>query len=316
MNSEAPTAGFPPVRASDGPSTVLTGRRLGVYSLLERVGDGAMGEVYRARDTRLGRDVAIKILPHAYANDADRVARFEREARVLASLHHPNIGLMYGFEDETVIAGSPVRGLVLEWVDGQTLEERIACGPVPLPEALAIARQIADALDSVHKKGIIHRDLKPGNVKVTPDGVVKVLDFGLATAGGDDATLDGTQSPTIRAVRTLPGVILGTAAYLSPEQARGEAVGKSTDIWAFGCLVFELLSGRSPFARDTIAETIAAIAERDPAWNTLPDGVPFLVRHLLQRCLEKDPGQRLVDVSAVVRVLVPARPSGAAGHGS
>jgi eukaryotic-like serine/threonine-protein kinase len=208
---------------SDTFAPALTGRRLGVYHVQERIGAGGMGEVYRARDTRLGRDVAIKILPQVFTADPDRLARFEREARVLASLNHPNIGAIYGLEE-----ADGVRGLVLELVDGETLADRLRRGPIPVAAALPIARQIADALDTAHEKGIIHRDLKPVNIKITPDGTVKVLDFGLAkAAAGDGASPDLTHSPTITAAGTREGVILGTAAYMSPEQARGQTVSAS-----------------------------------------------------------------------------------------
>ena len=277
---------------------MLTGRRLGVYQVQERIGAGGMGEVYRARDTRLGRDVAIKILPTVFTSDPDRLARFEREARVLASLNHPNIGAIYGLEEGPAETGSHVRGLVLELVDGETLAERIARGPLRTTDALAIATQLADALDAAHEKGIVHRDLKPANIKVTPAGTVKVLDFGLAKAAeGDAANPDLTQSPTISAIATRAGVLLGTVAYMSPEQARGLAVDKRADIWAFGCVLFEILTGRAAFAGATVSDTIAAILEREPDWSRLPEATPPNVSRLVRRCLTKDLRRRLHDVA-------------------
>ena len=271
--------------------TGLTGRRLGVYHLQALLGAGGMGEVYRARDTRLGRDVAIKILPQVFISDLDRLARFEREARVLASLNHPNIAAIYGFEDgEDVGAGFSRLGgaLVLELVDGETLADRLRRGPVPVAEALSLARQMADALDAAHERGIVHRDLKPANIKITPEGTVKVLDFGLAKAAtGDGAGPDLTHSPTVTVAGTREGVILGTAAYMSPEQARGKPVDKRTDIWAFGCVLYEMLTGRSAFGRDTTTDTLAALVERDPDWSRLPAGLSTNIRRLLQHCLPR-----------------------------
>ena len=270
----------------------LIGKQIGVYRIDSLLGAGGMGEVYRARDTTLGRDVAIKILPRAFTHEPDRLARFEREARLLAILNHPHIGAIYGLED---VDG--VRALVLELVEGDTLADRIERGPIPLTETLAIARQIADALDAAHKKGIIHRDLKPSNIKVTPDGVVKVLDFGLAKAtAGDGAASDLAQSPTITAGGTREGVVLGTAAYMSPEQARGKRVDKRADIWSFGCVLFEMLTGKRPFGGETIHDTLAAVIERQPDWAALPAGTPLAVRTLLQQCLQKDPDRRLRDI--------------------
>lgn len=223
----------------------VSGARVGAYELIALLGAGAMGEVYRARDPRLGREGAIKLLPDSYALDRERRARFEREAQMLAALNHPNIAAIYGFED----SGTPA--LVMELVEGPTLADRIAHGPVPVREAIDIARQLALALDAAHERGIIHRDLKPANIKVTTDGSIKVLDFGLAEAvSGDAATpWDIANSPTVSVMGTAAGVILGTAAYMSPEQARGQSLDKRTDIWAFGCVVFELLTGRKAFFR-------------------------------------------------------------------
>ena len=271
---------------------VLSGRRLGAYQLQERIGSGGMGEVYRAHDTRLGRDVAIKILPHGFTADPDRQARFDREARVLAALNHPNIGAVYGFEEDLTESGETVRGIVLELIEGETLRERVRRHPLPFGEAVVIAKQIADALDVAHEKGIIHRDLKPANIKVAPDGVVKVLDFGLAKIA-DDAAFTQSVVPG----NTVEGAILGTAAYMSPEQARGQSVDKRTDIWAFGCVLFEMLTGRAPFARETMSDTLAAILEAQPEWHFLPASTPPNVLRLLERCLAKDTKRRMRDIA-------------------
>ena len=267
------------------------GRRIGVYHLQTLLGKGGMGEVYRARDTRLGRDVAIKVLPRAFTADPDRLARFEREARVLASLNHPHIGTIHGLEES-----EGVRALVLELVEGETLADRLHRGAVAIPDALAMARQIADALEAAHDKGIVHRDLKPSNIKITPDGVVKVLDFGLAKGGTEVSGYDLTQSPTISIGNTHDGVILGTAPYMSPEQARGQAVDKRTDIWAFGCVLYEMLTGRVVFRGETVSDTIAAILQREPDWAALPAATPRSIDRLLRRCLEKDSKRRLRDI--------------------
>jgi eukaryotic-like serine/threonine-protein kinase len=292
----AVAAGF----VSDLGRSVLTGRRLGAYQILAPLGAGGMGDVYRARDMRLGREVAIKILPRAFTADTDRLARFEREARMLASLNHPHIAAIYGIEDAPTETSVPVRALILELIEGETLAERIARAGkgLPITEALDIARQIAEALDAAHEKGIVHRDLKPANIKITPDGVVKVLDFGLAKATtGDGSTPDLTHSPTVTVGGTRDGIILGTAAYMSPEQARGQAVDKRTDIWAFGCVLYEMLTGRLAFSGDTVSDTIAAILERQPDWSALPATTRAGVRRLIQRCFEKDPKRRLRDVA-------------------
>ena len=273
----------------------LAGRRIGVYQVHSLLGVGGMGEVYRARDTKLDRDVAIKILPSDVADDPDRLARFGREARVLASLNHPHIGAIYGFEDALTSDGIRVPGLVLELVEGDTLADRLSRGAIPIPDALAIARQIAEALDAAHQRGIVHRDLKPANVKVTPAGVVKVLDFGLAkTATLDLQSGDGTH--TTMQMGTREGVVLGTAPYMSPEQARGHSLDKRTDIWAFGCVLYEMLSGQRPFAGATISDTIADILQRDADWSALPLQTPPGVLRLTKRCLEKDPHRRLRDL--------------------
>ena len=249
-----------------------------------------MGEVYRAHDTRLGRDVALKLLPPGFTADAERLARFTREARLLASLNHPNIGTIHGFEE-----AEGMRALVLELVEGDTLADRVARGPLPIPETLAIARQIADALEAAHDKGVVHRDLKPANIKITPDGVIKVLDFGLAKSDPGGAS-ELANSPTITVGGTVAGLILGTAAYMSPEQARGRAVDKRTDVWAFGCVLYELLTGRAAFPGETVSDTIGAILNREPDWNQLPRDLPPGVMTLLRRCLEKDAKKRKRDI--------------------
>ena len=271
---------------------MMEGRRIGVYQLQGLLGAGGMGEVYRARDTELGRDVAIKILPRLFTSDPDRLARFEREARVLASLNHPHIGAIYGLED-----ADGIRALVLELVEGETLADRITRGPIPVQDTLGIARQMADALDAAHERGIVHRDLKPANIKITPDGVVKVLDFGLAKAtAGDRPGPDLTQSPKMTVGGTREGVILGTAAYMSPEQARGQTVDKRTDIWAFGCVLYQMLAGRPAFARETITDTLAAVVGGDTDWKRLPVDTPAGVRKVLRRCLDRDPRRRMRDI--------------------
>jgi eukaryotic-like serine/threonine-protein kinase len=267
----------------------LSGRRLGVYQLQEQIGAGGMGEVYRARDTRLARDVAIKILPPAFTTDPARLARFEREARALAALNHPNIATIHGVEES-----DGIHALVLELVDGETLAARISRGPVRIADALAIAAQIADALDAAHEKGIIHRDLKPANIKITSAAAVKVLDFGLAKAITDDGGAH-TEAPTMTVGATGTGMIVGTAAYMSPEQARGLTVDKRTDIWAFGCVLYEMLTGRAPFERKTTTDTLAAIVNADPEWSGVPSSAPL--RRLLHRCLEKDSRIRLRDIA-------------------
>jgi serine/threonine-protein kinase len=269
------------------------GRQFGFYRVDGLLGSGGMGEVYRAHDTKLGRDVAIKTLPTVFSSDPDRRSRFVREARLLAALNHLHIGAIYGFDD---IDGTPA--LILELVDGDTLAERIASGPIPIGEALTIARQITVALEAAHDHGIVHRDLKPTNIKITTAGVVKVLDFGLAKAHAEqEAGHDRREAtaPTAVPGSTCAGVILGTAAYMSPEQARGQAVDKRTDIWAFGCVLFEMLTGRVAFAGNTISETTVAIQEREPAWSALD--VPAGLRLLMHRCLQKDPHRRLHDIA-------------------
>jgi len=267
------------------------GYHLGPYEILSALGAGGMGEVYRARDAKLGRDVALKVLPEAFARDAERVARFEREAKVLASLNHPNIATIHGFEQV-----GEVNYLVMELIEGQTLAERLKSNPPTCNEALVISCQVADALETAHEKGVIHRDLKPANVKVTPEGRVKVLDFGLAKALAGDQGPDLSDAPTMTAMGTDEGRILGTPAYMSPEQARGKPVDKRTDIWAFGCLLYELLTERRAFPGDTLPDTVAAVLEKDPDWEGLPPTIPVRIQDLLRRCLQKDRQRRLRDL--------------------
>ena len=272
------------------------GTRLGVYDIKAQIGAGGMGEVYRARDTKLQRDVAIKILPEAFAHDSERLARFDREARTLASLNHPNIGQIHGLEES-----DGIKALVMELVEGPTLADRIAQGPITLDEALPIAKQIAEALEAAHEQGIIHRDLKPANVKVRPDGMVKVLDFGLAKALEPVAagSTDATTSPTITspAMMTRVGVILGTAAYMSPEQVKGRPADKRSDVWAYGCVIYEMLTGARAFAGDEVSDTLAAVLRGEPDWRVLPTETPASIRRLLRRCLEKDRKRRLSDAA-------------------
>jgi eukaryotic-like serine/threonine-protein kinase len=273
---------------------LVTGSRLGVYAILDALGAGGMGEVYRALDTRLGREVAVKALPEEFSRDPARLLRFEREARMLAALNHPAIAAIYGLED---VDGTSF--IVMELVPGQTLSEKLSRGALPLDESLRIGRQIAEALEAAHERGIVHRDLKPANIKVTPDGRVKVLDLGLAkafdtkeTGSGSDASL----SPTLVLEGTQPGVILGTVDFMSPEQARGKPVDKRTDIWAFGCVLYEMLSGRRAFTGETVTDVLAAIVTTDPDWDALPPETPPRIRDLLTRCLQKDPARRMRDV--------------------
>jgi len=271
---------------------IQSGTHLGPYEILLAIGAGGMGEVYRARDTKLDRDVAIKVLPEAFARDAERMARFQREAKVLASINHPNIGTIYGLEDS-----GTTRALVMELVEGPTLADRIKAGPIPIDEALPIARQMADALEYAHEKSIIHRDLKPANIKVAADDTVKILDFGLAKAlEHDPASVDISTSPTLSRMATMQGVLLGTAAYMSPEQAKAKPVDRRTDIWAFGCVLYEILTGKIAFSGETITDTLAAVVMKDPDWSQLPSKIPMRVRVLLQRCLQKDAKQRLRDI--------------------
>jgi eukaryotic-like serine/threonine-protein kinase len=277
--------------------TLPPGTRLGPYEVTAQIGVGGMGEVYKATDTNLKRAVAIKVLPASVAADAERLARFQREAEVLASLNHPNIAAIYGLE-----RSGATTALVMELVDGATLADRIAQGAIPIDEALPIAQQIAAALDAAHEQGIIHRDLKPANVKVRLDGTVKVLDFGLAKAvepAAGATSPNASMSPTITtpAMMTRVGMIVGTAAYMSPEQARGKAVDKRADIWAFGCVVYEMLTGRTAFAGETVSDVIASILQTEPGWSRLPASTPAPVQRLLRRCLQKEARHRLRDIA-------------------
>jgi serine/threonine-protein kinase len=281
--------------------TLQPGTGVGSYEIIAPLGAGGMGEVYRAKDTKLGRDVALKILPASFTNDPDRVARFRREAQVLASLNHPHIAQIYGLEE-----ANGTQFLVLELVDGESLDKRIARGRIPVDEALGIAKQIAEALEAAHEKGIIHRDLKPANIALTKDGSVKVLDFGLAKAVETmGAPVDAMNSPTITtpAMMTGVGVILGTAAYMSPEQAKGRAADRQSDIWAFGCVLFEMLTGTRAFVGDDVGDTLASVLAREPQLDVIPATVPRPIRTLLKGCLAKDRKQRIGDVSTVVFVL-------------
>ena len=270
------------------------GTRLGPYEVTAKIGEGGMGEVYQARDTTLDRDVALKVLPAAFTSDPDRAARFEREAKVLASLNHPNIGGIHGFQD-----ADGVKALVIELVEGPTLADRIKHGPIAIDDALPIARQIAEALEAAHEAGVIHRDLKPANIKVREDGTVKVLDFGLAKALDTAPDADPSQSPTLTAAATQMGVILGTAAYMSPEQARGKPVDKRADIWSFGCVLYEMLVGQRVFEATDVSLTLADVLRAEPDWTGLPDDLPAALRTYLRLCLEKDPRVRVRDIGDV-----------------
>ncbi len=285
---------------------LTTGTRLGIYEILAPLGAGGMGEVYRARDTKLGREVALKVLPEAFANDAERMARFEREAQTLASVSHPNLAAIYGVEETT-----STRALVMELVDGPTLSDRTAQGPMPLDEAFPVARQIAEALEYAHEKGIVHRDLKPANVKMAGDGTVKLLDFGLAKALATDAAgTNRANSPTISIAATQAGVILGTAAYMAPEQAKGKPVDRRADIWAFGCVLFEMLTGHQLFTGETVTDVLAAVVRAEPEWQSLPASTPPSIQRLLRRCLEKDPRRRLQAIGEA-RIIIEEILSGA-----
>ena len=280
--------------------TLALGTRLGVYDVTARIGEGGMGQVYRARDTKLDRDVAIKILPEAFAHDADRLARFQREAKTLASLNHPNIAAIYGLEDSDRLTA-----LVMELVEGDDLSHRIARGAIPIDEALPIAKQIAEALEAAHEQGIVHRDLKPANIKVRSDGTVKVLDFGLAKAFDptSSSSADAMNSPTLTSPATQFGVILGTAAYMAPEQAKGQRVDKRADVWAFGCVLYEMLSGRRAFGGDDVSDMLASVLKSDPDWRALPADLPPAIRLLIERLLVKDRRRRVGDLSTALFLL-------------
>jgi serine/threonine protein kinase len=274
--------------AADSP---LHGRRIAHYAIVEQIGVGGMGEVYRAKDAKLGRDIALKVLPSSLVQDTNRRSRFEREARLLAALNHPNIAAIYGVED----AGEGY-ALVLELVEGPTIADRLKAGPISVKEALSIARQIANALEAAHEKNIVHRDLKPANIKIAANGVVKVLDFGLAKALESESVVEhASEAPTHASIATRQGAILGTPAYMSPEQATGQSglLDTRTDIWAFGCVLYEMLSGQRPFPGNSISETIAGVLGLEPNWEVLPETAPEGVKRLLRRCLTKDPKQRL-----------------------
>ena len=294
------------------------GTRLGAYDIVALIGAGGMGEVYRATDTNLKRAVAIKILPESVGADRERLARFQREAEVLASLNHLNIATIYGLE-----RSHGTTALVMELVEGPTLADRIAQGPIPIDQALPIAKQIAEAFEAAHDAGVIHRDLKPANIKLRPDGTVKVLDFGLAKALAPDPSSTAadqvSQSPTISSpAMTRAGVILGTAAYMSPEQARGDFADRRSDVWAFGCVLFEMLTGRRAFGGATVSDTLAAVLRAEPEWHRLPSTLHPRLRLLLERCLEKKASNRyqgIGDARMDVQYVL-ANPHGLVGHAS
>ena len=260
---------------------LASGTRLGAYEILSALGAGGMGEVYRARDTRLGRDDALKVLPEVLARDPERMARFKREAQVLAALNHSNIAAIHGFEES-----DGVHALVMELVEGTTLSERLKYGALPPDDSLAFAKQIAEALEAAHDHGFIHRDLKPANIKITADGTVKVLDFGLAKAlTAEDPASNVSNSPTLTIAATQAGVIMGTAAYMSPEQAKGKSVDRRADIWAFGCVLYEMLSGAQAFTGETVTDVLAGVVRADLDWDAIPAAVPTRIRGLIGRCL-------------------------------
>ena len=270
-----------------------SGTKLGHYTISSLIGKGGMGEVYQAKDETLGRQVAIKVLPKEFAQDAERVARFRREAQLLASLNHPNIAAIHGLEET-----DGKHFLVLELVEGDTLADRLRRGAIPVEESLKLALQITEALEAAHEKGVIHRDLKPANIKLTPDGKVKVLDFGLAKAfAGDGSEVDVANSPTLSMQATQQGIILGTAAYMSPEQARGNDADLRSDIWAFGCVLFEMLTGRQTFEGGTVSDIMAGVLAKEPKWSSLPANLHPRIRFLLERCLEKEAKDRCQGVA-------------------
>ncbi|MGB6848046.1 MAG: protein kinase [Thermoanaerobaculia bacterium] len=268
----------------------MIGTTLAHFKITAKLGEGGMGEVYRAEDTKLGREVAIKVLPEEFASDSERLARFEREAKLLASLNHPNIAAVY----EVDLAGE-TQFLVMEFVDGETLQERLSRGPLSVEQALKIAIQLATGLESAHNAGIIHRDLKPANIKITPTGEVLILDFGVAKAMGPTGSDIETQAPTLTAY-TIPGALIGTPAYMSPEQVTGRPTDRQADIWAFGCVLYEMLTGQQPFKADTPNESLAAVVHLKPDWERLPGKLHPTARILLRRCLRKDPSERLRDI--------------------
>ncbi|HLQ76715.1 MAG TPA: protein kinase [Terriglobia bacterium] len=301
--------------------TLATGTRIGPFEIVGVLGVGGMGEVYRARDTRLGREAALKLLPDSLASNPDRIARFTREAQVLASLSHPNIGGIYGLE-EMRMDNRSLRALVLELVEGETLADRIARGPIPVDDAMPIIRQIAEALQAAHDQTVVHRDLKPANIKITPDGVVKVLDFGLAklsvpseSGGGPPSSSEAVtlaqtamdDSPTLTTPATTVGTILGTASYMAPEQAKGRSVDKRSDVWALGCVAYEMLTGVRPFQGDGVADTLAAVLRSEPDWTRLPNDLPSPVANVLRRSLEKDRRTRVGDVAAILFAIEQSR---------
>ena len=275
--------------------SLSSGTKLGVYEIVAPIGKGGMGEVYRARDTKLGREVAIKVLPEEFSQHEERVERFEREAKLLAALNHPNIATLHDLEES-----GGQKFLVMELVEGETLAERIARGPIPVDEALRLARQIASGLEAAHEKGVIHRDLKPANIKITPEGQIKILDFGLAKAFQEEAGqgLDSSLSPTLTR-GTVVGAIMGTAGYMSPEQARGKTVDKRSDVWAFGAVLYEMLTGRRAFDGGDASEILAGVIKSEPSWERLPEDAPPPLKPLLERCLAKDPKERVRDIGDV-----------------
>ncbi|HWZ84578.1 MAG TPA: protein kinase, partial [Thermoanaerobaculia bacterium] len=290
--------------------TLQSGSRLGTYEIVDLLGVGGMGEVYRAIDRKLGRAVAIKVLPEEFASDAGRVTRFEREARMLAAVNHPTIAAIYGAEED-----GATRYIVMELVEGETLAQRLSTGALPIPDTLRIASQVAEALEVAHEKGVIHRDLKPANIKITPEGKVKVLDFGLAKAMEMPFAGDMSRSPTLVMSDSRPGEIVGTPEFMSPEQARGKETDRRTDIWAFGCILFESLTGKRAFTGETVPDAVGAILHLEPDWASLPVRTPERVRELLQKCLEKDPARRLRDAGDV-RLEIESALAGMSGAGA
>ena len=282
-------------RSMERTMSLNAGTRLGSYEIVSRLGAGGMGEVYRARDSKLDRDVAIKILPDAFAQDKERLARFEREAKLLARLSHANVATLYGLEES-----EGRKFLVMELVEGETLAERLAKGPLTFEEAIPLFLQIAEGLEAAHEKGIVHRDLKPANIKITLEGDIKILDFGLAKAFASEQNVSAemSQSPTLTK-GTAVGAILGTPSYMSPEQARGKGVDRRTDVWAFGCCLYESLTGRKAFVGETVSDTLAAVLKNEPEWERLPGAAPTWLRSILERALRKDTKRRLRDIGDV-----------------